>query len=423
MSYSRSSAAGATELMRVLSAADAAREIVAAVPTQPSLRIPLLDARGHVLAEDILAPIPLPPWTNAGMDGYAARAEDIRGATAESPVHLRIVEAIAAGNSPRQAIGAGEAARIFTGAALPEGADSVIRQEDTERDGNTVVVRRDRDAGGNVRRAGSDLATGALVLSIGMLLGPHQIAVLAALATAHPVVYRRPRVGILTSGDEIVSLDHPEEILSGRRLSDANSPALAALVEEAGGIAVPLGIAPDDAGELERLVRAADDVDLLITAGGVSVGEHDHVRSVMTACGVRTVFDRVRMRPGGPATFGVFRDGRPWLALPGNPVSAMVTFELFGRPAIRTMAGHRDPFRTSFRAILRDEMRRDATLDQYVRCTFEWPADGTKPMATLTGAQGSGMLMSLVRAEGLAIVPAGRDALPAGSDVAAFRFN
>ena len=409
--------------MRVVSAADAAREIAAAVAIQPSLRMPLSDASGQVLAEDVIAVVALPPWTNAGMDGYAIRADDIRGATPTSPARLLVIDAIAAGARPQLPVGRGEAARIFTGAPLPEGADSVVRQEDTERSGTTVNVQRDRDAGGNVRRAGSDLPAGALAFRAGTVLGPHQIAVLAALGVAHPVVHRRPRVGVLTSGDELVPLDRPDQITSGNGLGDANGPALAVLVQEAGAIAVPLGIARDDATSLEQLVRAADDVDLLISAGGVSVGDHDHVRSVMGRCGVRPVFDRVRMRPGGPATFGLFPDGRAWLALPGNPVSAMVTFELFGRPAIRAMAGHPVTERRRFRAQLRDEIRRDPTLDQYVRCTFEWPDDGAVPLATLTGPQGSGMLMSIARAQGLAVVPAGDGSLPAGADDIALIFD
>lgn len=422
-SCSPDSAVGATELMRVLSAADAAREITAAVAIQPSLRMPLVDANGHVLAEDVMAAVPLPPWTNAGMDGYAVRAEDIRGATASTPIQLQIIDAIAAGATPQAPIGRGEAARIFTGAAVPDGADSVVRQEDTEQSGTTVSVQRDRDAGSNVRRAGADLARGALTFPAGTVLGPHQIAVLAALGVAHPVVHRRPRVGVLTSGDELVPLDRPDEITSGAGLGDANGPALAVLVSQAGAIAVPLGIARDDAAELERTVRSADDVDLLITAGGVSVGDHDHVRSVMQRCGVRQLFDRVRVRPGGPATFGLFPDGRAWLALPGNPVSAMVTFELFGRPAIRAMGGHRVTERRQFQAQLGDDVRRDATLDQYVRCTFEWPVGETAPLARLTGPQGSGMLMSIARADGLAIIPAGDGVLPAGASVTVMTFD
>jgi molybdopterin molybdotransferase len=232
-------------------------------------------------------------------------------------------------------------------------------------------------------------------------------------------VHRRPRVGILTSGDELVSLDRPDDILSGRRLADANGPALGALVHEAGAIAVPLGIARDDPAELERIVRDSDDIDMLITAGGVSVGEHDHVRAVMAARGAVMVFERVRIRPGGPTAFAVLPDGRPWLALPGNPVSAIVTFELFGRPAIRAMAGHRDPCRPVRHAVLQGDVRRDASLDQYVRCTFAWPAEDGLPAASLTGPQGSGMLMSVARAEGLVIIRAGNGLVAAGSRVEA----
>jgi molybdopterin molybdotransferase len=408
--------------VRIASAEEAARDIVAAVPVQPLLRMPLLDACGHVLGDDVLAGVALPPWTNAGMDGYAARADDLRGATQSTPARLRIIDSIAAGTATNRSLGAGEAARIFTGAPLPPGADSVIRQEDTARDGATVAILSDRDAGANVRLAGGDLALGALALGAGTVLGPHQIALLAALAVAHPVVHRRPRIGILTSGDELVSLEHPDEILAARKQADVNTPALATLVQQAGGIAVPLGIARDDRHELERLIAAADDIDMLITAGGVSVGDHDHIRAVMVACQVRAIFDRVRVRPGGPTAFAIFPNGQPWLALPGNPVSAMVTFELFGRPAIRRMAGHREPFRRPMRVILRDAVRRDATLVQYLRVRFIWRDDDV-PVAELTGAQGSGMLMSIAHADGLVIIPAGSDVLAARSHVTAFSFG
>jgi molybdopterin molybdotransferase len=170
------------------------------------------------------------------------------------------------------------------------------------------------------------------------------------------------------------------------------------------------------------MVEEARDIDMLISAGGVSVGDHDHVRAVMESLQVRTAFDRVRIRPGGPTVFGVLPDGRPWLALPGNPVSAMVTFELLGRPAILAMEGHREPFAPRVRVVLRDAVRRDTTLDQYLRVKFDWRGDGSIPTATLTGGQGSGMLMSLVRADGLAIVTAGPEPLPGGSTVAAIRF-
>jgi molybdopterin molybdotransferase len=409
--------------MRILSATEAANEIVAAVAVQPSLRVPLADARGHVLAEDVFASIPLPPWTNSAMDGYAVRGDDVRGATPEAPMQLRVVDAVRAGEFPRRSLGTGEAVRVFTGAPVPLGADTVVRQEDTDRGMTMVAIHRDRDAGANVRLSGADLAHGALALGAGASLGAHQLAVLAALGVAHPMVHRLPRIAVLATGDEIVSIDHPEDILAARKLADVNGPVLAALVHEAGGVAVSLGIVRDDPAELQERLNASDDFDMLITVGGVSVGDHDHVRDALAARGARTRFDRVRVRPGGPTVFGLLPDRRPWLGLPGNPVSAMVTFELFGRPAIRAMAGHRDPFRVVLRAILGADAKQDATLDQFVRCTFSPSAREGLPMARLTGPQGSGMLMSIVHADGLAIIPAGNATIPAGSMVDALRFG
>jgi molybdopterin molybdotransferase len=409
--------------MRVMAVDDAAAAILAAVPRQPALRVRLADALGHVLAEDVVADVALPPWTNASMDGYAVRGADVRGACVEVPHRLRVVGVIAAGDAVHVALGPGEAMRIFTGAPVPAGADSVVRQEDTDRGSDTVGIVNDRDVGANVRPAGGDVAQGAVALTRGSVLHGRQIALLAALAVTDPVVHRRPRVGVLAMGDELVAPDHREAILSGAKLADVNGPALAALVTEAGGVAVPLGIAADDADALHAMIAAADDVDLLITVGGASVGDHDHVRAVMQRLGVATLFDRVRMRPGGPTTFGLLPDGRPWLALPGNPVSAMVTFELFGRTAIRAMAGHPAPLRRRFRALLANDVRRDAALDQYVRCTFAWPTNGGTPTATLTGPQGSGMLMSMVRAEGLVIVSHGEGMCAADSGVEAVEFG
>ncbi|MEP6590927.1 MAG: gephyrin-like molybdotransferase Glp [Gemmatimonadota bacterium] len=393
------------------SVSDACTALLAAVQVQPSLRVPLADAVGHVLAEEIFAPIPLPPWTNAAMDGYAVHAADVRGASATSPVSLRVVAVVAAGDAPSRALQRGEAVRVYTGAAVPEGADSVVRQEDSDRGIDDVVIHHDRDAGANVRPLGGDLARGAVALVSGTVLGPHQLALLAALAVAHPVVRRKPRVGLLTGGDEVVSLDHREQILDGTRLSDVNGPALTALINEAGGVAVPLGLVPDDPDALDAAVSAARDIDLLITAGGVSVGDRDHVREVMRRQRVTAVIDRVRIRPGGPTAFGMLPDGRGWLALPGNPVSAMVTFELFARPVIRRMAGHPEPRRRAIRVRLERAVTRDARLELYPRVTLAWPADGGLPLARLTGPQGSGILTSIARSDGLLIVAPGSGAL------------
>lgn len=351
------------------------------------------------------------------MDGYAVRAADVRGASAASPISLRVVEVIAAGDAVMRPLKGGEAMRIFTGAPVPPGADSVIRQEDSDRGIDEVVILNDRDAGANIRLAGGDLARGALALAAGTVIGPHQLGLLAALAVAHPVVHRKPRVGILAGGDELVSLDRREEILSGERLSDVNGPALRALVEAAGGVAVPLGLVADDPVALRSRIEAAQDVDLIITAGGVSVGDHDYVHQVMEALGVTPVVRRVRIRPGGPTAFGMLPDGRGWLALPGNPVSAMVTFELFGRPAIRTMMGQREARRPQILVILDEVVTADPVLDLYLRVTFTWAQDGGPPHARLTGPQGSGMLSSMARAEGLVVVNAGAGRVEAGSAV------
>ncbi len=407
----------------MLTADDAAAAIVSSVRCQPAVRVALGDALGHVLAEDVFASVALPPWTNAAMDGYAVRAADVVGARADTPRRLRVIGTIAAGDTTPHAIGPDEAMRIYTGAPVPAGADSVIRQEDTDRGESTVVILDARDAGANVRPAGKDLAQGAVALRRGTVLGGHQLAVLAAIAVTDPMVLRRPRVGVLTMGNELATPDHREAILSGAMLADVNGPALSALVTQAGGVAVPLGIAPDDADTLDAMVMAAQDVDLVLTAGGASVGDHDHVRGVMARRGVDPLFARVRMRPGGPTTFGLLPDGRAWLALPGNPVSAMVAFELFGRTAIRAMAGHQQPARARFRAQLADRAPRDAVLDQFVRCTFVCTDDAAMPLARLTGPQGSGMLMSMARAEGLAIIRHGNGECVSGETVDALMFD
>ena len=409
--------------MKTVSVREAADYIVAHVPLQPPLRIPLGDVVGHVLAEDVLAPFPLPRWTNAAMDGYAVRSDDVRGASRDTPVRLTVTMGLAAGDFPNRPIGAGQAARIYTGAPVPIGADSVIRQEDTDPDGDSVMIRDARDIGANVRVAGRDLAAGAVAVAAGTMITPRHVALLAALGVANPVAHRSPRVAILSTGDEIVPLDHPEEIAGGRRLADVNGPTLAALVRDAGGIAVPLGIARDDRDDVARLVTASSDWDMLISAGGASVGDHDHVRPVMSALGATIGFERVRVRPGGPTAFAVLPNDRPWLALPGNPVSAVVTFELFGRAAIRAMAGDRSPHARKIRATAGEALHPDRLLEQYLRCRFEWRDGATAPVATTTGPQGSGVLTSIARADGLLVVPPGGAVVAAGTLLEAIAFD
>ncbi len=395
-----------------LAAAEAARRILADVRPQPPLRVPLDDALASVLAEDVVSPLDSPAWTNAAMDGYAARGADVRGASAAAPVRLRVVEQLPAGRFPTRALRSGEAARIFTGAPLPEGADSVIRQEDTDFGEETVTILKDRDVGVNIRRTGEDIRKGQTVLRAGTALGPAHLGVLASLAVAHPLVRRRPRVAILGSGDEIVDVDQPEEILSGRKTASSNTHTLVALVRQAGGEPVNLGIARDTRESLRAHLTRALEADLLVTTAGISVGEHDYVRAVLEELGAEQRFWKLRMRPGAPVGFGLLR-GIPWIGLPGNPVSTMVTFELFVRPAIRAMSGHALPFRRAIAVRVAEPVSVRPKLQHFLRAIVSETPTG--PEARLTGPQGSGILTSMVLANALLVLPEGQFETPAGA--------
>ncbi len=387
--------------------------IVGGVPVLPAEDVPLADALGRVLAEDVDSPLTVPPRTNSAMDGFAVRAADVRGATKDRPRKLRIVEEVRAGGLPSKPIGQGQATRIFTGAPLPEGSDGVIRQEDTRLEGAQVVVLDDRDAGRNVRFAGEDLKTGARVLDAGTVLGPAQIGVLASMARARVRVRRRARVGILASGDEIADLDQAEAILAGRKTASSNSYTLDALVRLAGAVPVPLGIAADTKASVrEHFERGVASSDLLVSTAGVSVGEYDYVRVVLEEMGCRMIVSKVRMRPGSPTSFGLVR-GVPWIGLPGNPVSTMVCFELFVRPAILRMQGHAALYRRTVRVTTDETIRTPGRLTHFLRAIVRETPDGWR--AQLTGPQGSGILTSMARANALLIVPEEMDELPAGA--------
>jgi len=403
-----------------LAAGEAARRILDDVRRQPPLRMPLDDALDAVLAEDVVSPLDIPSWTNSAMDGYATRGDDVRGASAEQPVRLRVVEQLPAGRFPSRAIGAGECARIFTGAPLPEGADTVVRQEDTDEGAETVTIVRDRDVGVNIRRAGEDIRRGTTVLRAGTELGPAELGVLASLAVAHPLVYRQPRVAILGSGDEIVDVDQPEEILSGRKTASSNTHSLMALVRRAGAEPVNLGLARDTPESLREKLAGAMHADLLVTTAGISVGEHDYLRSVLDDLGAEQRFWKLRMRPGAPVGFGLLR-GVPWIGLPGNPVSTMVTFELFVRPAIRKMAGHPLPFRRGVPVRVAEPIRLKPRLQHFLRAVVTDGPEGAE--ARLTGPQGSGILTSMVLANALVVIPEGQFETPAGDRVQAIRLD
>lgn len=414
---------GATPAETRLDVATAVARVVGALtPVDDVDDVAIGDALGRVLARDAVAPVALPPWDNAGMDGYAVRAADVLGAGAAAPVRLPVVGTVAAGHAAARALVAGEAMRIMTGAPVPEGADTVVRIEDTDGGTERVEVRDDRDARAptrNVRPRGEDLRAGAVALAAGTAIGPAQVGVLAACGLARVPVRRRPRVAILCTGDEVVELERWDDVLAGTRIPSTNSYTLQALVRQAGAEPVMLGIAPDEPEGLRERLRAASGCDLLLTTGGVSVGAFDHVRPVLAAMGAELRFWRARMRPGAPLGFGLVPDAWrpgvriPWLGLPGNPVSAMVTFELFARPAIRRLAGHARLYRRPVPVVLEDAVTLGAPLMHFLRATVAVREDG-RLGARLTGPQGSGLLTSMARADALVIVPPDAEQAPAG---------
>lgn len=401
----------------MLTPAEAARRIIADLTPLAPVRRPLREALDLVLAEDVTSPIDVPAWDNSAMDGYAVRAADVRGATADRPVVLRVTESVPAGSVPARSVDAREAIRIYTGAPLPAGADSVIRQEDTDGGAAAVAVRDDRDTGKNIRRAGEDIARGALVLPAGTPLGPAELGVLASIAHATPLVHPAPEVAFLNSGDELADLDRASDILSGRRIASSNSYTLHALIRRTGAAPRDLGLARDTEDSLREHFARAAGAHLLVTTAGVSVGEHDLVRRVLETSGGSLRFWRVAMRPGAPLGFGVLQNV-PWLGLPGNPVSTMVTFELFVRPAIRRLAGHPRPFRRTVPVTLREPVTLGPRLRHFLRAVVSSPRgpDGGRD-AVLTGPQGSGILTSMTKANALLIVPADRPSVAAGESL------
>ena len=400
-------APGANEARTALSVSDAAAAILADITPLGRERVSLRAALGRVLARDVLSPLALPPWDNASMDGYAVRAADVAGATAEAPVVLPVLETVPAGSAPSRPLTAGVAIRIMTGAPVPEGADTVIRVEDTDRGSERVAIRDARDLRRNVRPRGEDLREGDVAVAAGTLVGAAQLGVLASVGAVAVDVHRLPRVGVLATGDEIVDVDRFDEVLAGRRIVSSNSYTLRAGVTLTGAEPVDLGLAGDDQATLrERLLAARDVCDLVLTSGGVSVGEFDFTRQVLASLGATMRFWRARIRPGGPVGFGML-GATPWLGLPGNPVSAMVTFELFGRPVIRRLRGERLLFPRPFAVVLDEEVAIAAPLTHFMRVVVEDGPDGL-PHARLTGPQGSGLLTSMARANALLVIPADR---------------
>lgn len=401
--------------------AEAIAEVTAAGTPRPVERVPLADALGRVLAADVSAPRALPPWANAGMDGYAVRADDVRGASDDAPVTLRVVATVPAGTMPTVDVQPGTAVRIFTGAPLPAGADSVVRWEDTDRGADVVRITRARDAGRNVRPAGEDAAAGEVALAAGTRLTPGALQWLASAGQASVPVARRPVVALLRSGDELVPLSQATDA-TGARIVDSNAVALAALVREAGGVVHDLGIVPDHEAALTKALRlAAGEADVVVTAGGVAAGDFDMAKSAVVSAGGVVTFWKVSARPGSQLAFGAVR-GTPWLGLPGNPVSATVCGELFLRPMLRAMAGDTRPHRPMVRVTSADRFPRDPHMTLVLRVRLAEETDATW-RAALAGGQGSHLVRPLALADALVCVPPGEGPVPAGTELHAVRLS
>ena len=349
------------------------------------------------------------------MDGYAVRADDVRDAAASTPVKLVVVATIPAGSSSSHAVGGGEAARIMTGAPVPPGADSVVRVEDTDSGEDVVRIKSGRDALRNIRLRGEDVSEGDIVAAAGSMLHPAHLGMLASVGRSEVRVHPRPKVAVLASGDELVDVDRFGEVLSGSKIVSSNSYSLEAAVRDAGGVPLPLGTVGDDPSALKQRLAGLR-CDLLLTTGGVSVGAFDFTRDVLGELGAEHRFWRVKMRPGAPVGFGVLR-GIPWLGLPGNPVSTLVTFELFARAAIRKLAGHALPHRRLVSVRVAETVTIAAPLTHFLRAVVTREQDGYT--ARLTGPQGSGLLSSMARANALLVVPPERSRIDAGGQVEA----
>jgi molybdopterin molybdotransferase len=392
---------------------EARRLILEGAAPLPAETLATADALGRVLAAPVVSGRTLPPADCSAMDGWAVRADDLAGASAAAPRRLRIAFEVPAGGRAPRALAAGEAARIFTGAALPPGADSVVMQEDAAAAGGEVAFPAAPPRGEHVRLAGEDVRAGEEVLATGTRLGPAQLGVLASLGRSVVRVHRRPHVAILSGGDELVE---PDEDVSGGRIVASNAYSLAAQCAEAGARATNLGIARDTREELERGLAAGLGADVLVSSAGVSVGDHDHVRPALAKLGCRIEFWGVRMKPGYPLTFGRGGDGSGprVFGLPGNPVSAMVTFELFVRPLLLRLGGLRALARPALRVVLGETLRKKPGRQHYVRVVLA--RDGERWTATPTGNQSSGVLRSMALAQGLLLFPAAAAELPAGGE-------
>jgi len=417
--------------MEHLQVSEAQRVVLEAVATMGAEPVKLEQSLGRVLAEEVRANRDQPPYDISAMDGYALRSADLDNV----PATLEIIEDIKAGDMPTKTLASGQCARIMTGAPMPQGADAVIRVEDThaidsgfphpnpppegeganvslrENSPNLVQINLSVKPGNDIRRLGENMRNGEVVLAPGTEITPGVIGVLATVKRAQVQVYRRPRVAILSTGNELEGLDEP---VDPNKIPNSNSYALMGQVQALGIEPVLLGIARDDPEELARYLKRGLEYDVLLVSGGTSVGVHDYVRPTIEALGAQMLFWRVAMKPGHPVAFGKVGE-KIIFGLPGNPVSSMVCFEEFVVPALRRMMGHARTYRRTIEARMTHNVKHQPGRTEFIRVLLAEEQGGYA--ATSTGAQGSGMLLSMARADGLAVIAADCNGLTAGSQV------
>jgi len=390
---------------------DARKIILEKIKVQGTEKVSISEALGRILSEDIIARRNNPPMDNSAMDGYALKAKDIELATSENPIKLEIIEDLAAGYSPKMTIQSGQAVRIMTGAPIPEGADAVIMQEDTERNENSVQVKDKAEIRENIRDAGEDVREGETVIKKGAKLLPAHIGMMAVVGRSSVLVGRRPSVAILSTGDEIKDLD---DSLSGPCIYNSNGYMLAAQVKSAGGIPSYLGIARDNEEDLMEKFKWALQCDMVVSSGGVSVGDYDLVKASLKKMGQEMLFWKVAMKPGKPLAFGRI-DNVPIFGLPGNPVSSFVSFEQFVRPSIRKMMGASQLSHLLVQAKLTHTVHKKAGRQHFLSAYVKWE-NGTCTVSP-TQEQGSGILKSTVNANGLLIFPLELTEMTKGTEV------
>lgn len=393
------------------SIADALAAMLPAFPVLGTETVRVPEAAGRYLAEDVLAPLDSPAFDNSAMDGYAVRSEDVKGATTDTPISLQVLDESRAGGKTPSALRPGSACRIFTGATMPVGADAVVIQEDTMRQGDSVSVLEASWTGRHVRKQGSDVRCGDTLVARGDRMGPGEIGLLASQNVTDVEVYRRPRVALLSTGDELLTLG---KTLAPGKIINSNVYVLTEMVRSVGAIPEPLPAASDDVPEIEAALRQALRSDVVVTMGGVSVGAYDLVHAALKRVGVSQEFWKVRIKPGKPLTFAQ-HEGTPLIGLPGNPISAMITFEVLVAPCLRQMLGDPMPHPQPVTARLTHAYARRPGRVEIARGVATKTAEGIE--VTLKKLQGSGSLPSFVGVNALVILPSDRGELQAGETV------